>query len=105
MSKAKKIRPSVFLNAAKLVERKLAKGMNYTCCDALQCYVTNNRCYSSIFESEEYLFFKKLFGRKRDAGEYWFGKPYRADGEPNIRNQKRRIAALNKAYKLAKRLK
>jgi hypothetical protein len=106
MSQKSKIRPTIFLKAARLIEAELKErpegGTSYyaTCCSALVVVGRNN---------EEYKFFKNLFSNKRGPSQYWFGNPDEFGDDmhfnivyPKVKNQQKRIKALMKAYKMTK---
>ena len=117
--KTRKIRPDVFLKAAKRLEKELAKGTgDGSCC----CYAIGKalriNCWTDPIEfkcSPEFILFKKMFGRRRIVDEYWFGETVEYAGNhkewwrdnliPHVKNQQKRIKALMKAYKAAKKMK
>jgi hypothetical protein len=105
---SRKIRPNVFLKAARFLERELEANEAYsrsTCCDVLSGLVPEDE----FNFTPEYEFFKKMFSNKRSCWQYWFGNPEKCNNHdgyyfPHPINQKKRIKALYKAYNAAKRL-
>ena len=98
----KKINPEVFKKVAEIIERYMGEGRGIGCCVAFQIAL-NLDIISDPEVSIEYQFFKKMFYKKTPTG-YWFGRPMRNKWlGVNKANQRKRIAALMKAYKEAKK--
>ena len=98
----KKINPEVFKKAAELIEKYMDEGKGIGCCKAFQIAL-NLGIISDPEVSIEYQFFKKMFYKNTTSG-YWFGRPARKEGWGMYKvNQKKRVAALMKAYKEAKK--
>src|ERR1035437_4317807 len=107
---SKKIRPTIFLKAAKMLEKNLEDksygNWGLTCCDVFTDLLGWCECEDSL----EFKLFKKMFANKRSEGVYWFGSPYCKDefgnaSRVNPTNQNKRIKALYKAHKAAVKLK
>jgi len=105
-----KLKANVFLKAARLIEKQLGKQYNgddgyMGCCEAIK------NATGHYGQSDEFLFFKKMFAPRRKSYLWWFGTPYSNSPlplhlssevlKPNRKNQRKRINALKKAYKAA----
>jgi hypothetical protein len=106
-----KLRPTIFLEAARFIKRELKRYPNgkqnsgYTpACLALQ-KVVSTRSWEVLRRQPEYRLFYKEFSNKRDNSSWWFGSPNiitdYVNYRPKVANQKKRIRALLKCYKLA----
>ena len=99
-----KINPEVFKEAAELIEKYMDEGKGIGCCKAFQILLGLHPHATRLEECTEYEFFKEMFYKKTPTG-YWFGRPTRKDGWGMYKvNQKKRVAALMKAYRKAKKL-
>ena len=110
---SRKIKPSVFLKAAKQIELSIKEGYGIGCCEALSRVLNIPLHWDDFRFTPEFILFKKMFCGKRGMDNFWFGacnKIISIDTTeykwvPHPINQQKRIKALNKAYKAARKLK
>jgi hypothetical protein len=98
----RKIRPSVFHKAIRELELDIKYQIDgtTTCCHAISNALRPKDAPSwqmvNLYDTPEYKLFKKMFCNKRSPLSYWFGCPW------YDHSQKKRLAALKKAYTAAK---